>query len=263
MSRLTGLLLVTLLFEFVPNVSAQTELQRARQMLMDLFQQVRESAEAALREKRQPEFSLKDYNQRLLQVQSRINDGIMSALNRHPAPSAEELQSEMREAVGLGITAENKASAFSFQKSNQKLYVVAYALGALVANSQSWIGVFGSPGDGKPYSLLASVDNSLPDKTIAIQPLGRSGKSGLTFLAHGINWGDAHNRLTLIAYTLDGNKLKVIWSRADLPQGEVKVRDGKIELNFLSSPLGPGHKSVHPLAETWRVTPAGIRLESK
>jgi hypothetical protein len=231
-------------------------------MLMGLSHQIREGAEAARKEKKQPEFSWKEYDRSLGGIQGVINEGIITALNREVRPSGEELQNELREAVGLDINAKNKAAAFSFETPTQKLYIVAYALGTLVANSRSWVGVFGPQGHGRRYALLASVENSLPDKTIAIQPLGHSGKSGLTFLAYGINWGDAHNRLTVIAYAFGGKTLKAIWSRSDLPQGQLSVQDGSITLNFLSSPLGPGHKSVHSVTEIYRLTSGQIRLES-
>jgi len=262
MSRPMGWLALALLLTVATCVSAQTELERARQMLLEFDQQVHESAEAARREGRQPEFRWEGYNRRLLQVQGLINQGIVSALDRQPRPSGQELQNELREVVSLGVGPETKAGAFSFQTATRKLYVVAYALGVLAANSRSWIGVFGCQGEGKACGLLASVENSLPDKTIAVQPLSHPGEPGLTFLAYGINWGDAHNRLTVIAYSFAGQKLKAIWSHADLPQGQVKVRDGKIELDFLSSPLGPGYRSVHAVTEVYRLTSAGVRLES-
>lgn len=262
MSRPMGWLAIALLLTGATSVFAQTELQRARQMLLGLHQQVHESAEAALKEGRQPQFSWEDYNRRLLQVQGLVNQGIGSALNRQPRPSGQELQDELRDVVGLGVGPENKASAFSFQTAARKVYVVAYALGVGPTDSRSWIGVFGCQGEGKPCGLLASVENSLADKTIAVQPLSHPGEPGLTFLAYGINWGDAHNRLTVLAYSLADQKLKAIWSRADLPQGQLKVRDGKIKLDFLSSPLGPGYTSVHAVTEVYRLTSAGVRLES-
>ena len=229
-------------------------------MLTDLARQVRESAEIAHKEDRQPKFSWEDYNRRLLQVQGLINQGIVSALNRQPRPSEGELQNELEEVVGLGVNPENKASAFSFQTAAGKLYVVAYELGVLVTNSRSWIGVLGSPAEGKPCVVLASVENSLPNKTIAVRPLSQPGDSELTFLAYGINWGDAHNRLTVIAYSFTGEKLRAIWSRTDLPEGQVRVVDGKIDLTYLSALTGAGDKSVRSIAQTYRLTPAGIKL---
>lgn len=262
MCRRIASLAVVLLLSIGASLCAQTELQQARQMLQELYQQVREAAEARLREGRQPEYTWQDYNRRLLQIQGLINQGIVSALNQQPRPSGGELERELRYVLGAGIPAETKASAFSFHMASHELYVVAYALGIGATSTRSWIGVFGPPGLGNAYALLASVENSLPDKTIALQPLYHPPEQGLTFLAYGFNWGDAHNRLTVIGYSFDGEKLESVWSKPDLPQGQISVEGKRISLVFLSSALGPGY-DVREITEIYRVTSSGMRLERR
>jgi len=240
----------------------QTELQQARQMVQEIYRKVAEWAEAT-KEGRQPDYTLEDYDRWLLEVQSVSNQGIASTLNQQPRPSAQELENDLRRVVSPKFAAETQASVFSSHTATRTLYVVAYGLGAFATSTRSWIGVFGPEGDGKPYSLLASVENTLPDKTIALEPLSHPGAEGVTFLAYGINWGDAHNRLTVIAYSFKGGELKPMWSRVELPQGQIKVEEGKIKLVFLSSPLGPGYKSVHQVTEIYRIGSSGIRLEKR
>ncbi|MGH9862041.1 MAG: hypothetical protein ACRD35_01310, partial [Candidatus Acidiferrales bacterium] len=263
MPRRIASLAVALVLSISTSLCAQTELQRAGQMLQELYQQVHVAAEATLREGRQPEYTWQDYNRRLLPIQAVVNQGIVSALNRQPRPSAQDLENELRDVLGFRNPDAQLASAFSFQTSSRKVYVAAYALGIGATSTRSWIGVFGPLGLGNPYALLASVENSLPDKIIALHPLNDPEEQGLTFLAYGINWGDAHNRLTVIAYSFDGHKLKPIWSRADLPQGQIRVEGTKIKLTFLSSLLGPGYKSVREITEIYRVTSSSIELEKR
>lgn len=232
------------------------DFKRAQQMLHDLLQEGRGIAGNAQRPKLSPD----DYSRRLLAIQSEVNRGIAAVLNANPHPPAEELQAELRNTLGSGKDDPYVAAAVWFPQASGKVYVVAYQLLGGIASSRSWVGVFGSSNGGRGWRLEAAVDNSLPNKTIALQPLNYPGQRGITFLAYGINWGDAHNRLTVLAYSFDGGKLQSVWSRADLPNGEVKAEGGSIELKFLNSMLGPGYKSVRRVSEVYRVTPAGVIL---
>ncbi|MEE8199625.1 MAG: hypothetical protein V3R29_00515, partial [Candidatus Acidoferrales bacterium] len=83
-------------------------------MVQEIFAHVKEEAEASLKEGRQPDYTLQDYNRWLLEVQGVISEGIVSALNQQPRPSAQELENELRNVVSPARD-KNKASAFSFQ----------------------------------------------------------------------------------------------------------------------------------------------------
>ncbi|MGA2629123.1 MAG: hypothetical protein ABSG54_02820 [Terriglobia bacterium] len=253
-----GTFVALVLFLGTPLSFAGSELERARQMLQQLE---RDRSEAG---KTHRQFTADEIEQRLIRIQRVVNQGILSLLNQTSPPARGQLEKSLWRMQGIpeGSTGPGLASVLSNETSGRRVFVVAYTLVGAIAMSRSWIGVFGSDESGGPFEVLASADNTLPNKTVAVELLGTPRRKGLVLLAYGVNWGDAHNRLTVIAYSFSGRRLEPIWSRADLPQGEVKTEDDKIKLTFLSSPLGPGHKSVHSVTQIYRHTPAGIRLES-
>ncbi len=236
-------------------LSAQNEFVRTRDMLQELGSE----RSAAVKSGQAAKFTTAYLDRRLSMIGDVLNGELGSALGGGAAPSCEALLEGLRGSLGFrGEPDPNVASVLCLSHNSGTYYVVAYALTAAATYSRSWVGVFGPSGTGHHNQLLASVDNTLPDKTVALArlPDGESGEA--RFLAYGVNWGDPHGRLTVIAYRLVGQKLKATWSRTDLPEGQVTVEDGNIGLTFLSSALGPGYKSVHLIKESYRVTAGGI-----
>ncbi len=235
----------------------QYRLEQAGRMLQELDQERMEAAKAGTGAK----FNFVYINRRLTEIETSLNSGLALTLRSPDRPSCDALQDQLRHSLGYrGEPDPNVASVLCLPNARVAYYVVAYALTCGATFSRSWIGLFGPPPDGTSFGLLASAENTLPNKTVALVGL-RPGVGGrLTFLAYGINWGDAHNRLTLIAYCYTGKRLNPVWSRADLPEGQLKVDGAKIELTYLSSPLGPGQSSVRSVTQTYRLTPAGIEL---
>jgi hypothetical protein len=237
----------------VPSV-ANAQLTRAAQILQDLR---REESEAS-KNKSQAKFTPQYISARLFQVEPFISQGILSLLNQTPPVRPAELARQLAEMQEGG---NDVASAFGCTANGRTTYIVAYALAGSVTFSRSWIGAFGPPATGGGNKLLASTDNSLPDKSVKVQPLNCAGEGGLTFLASGVNWGDAHNRLTAIVYALRDRRLRVVWSRADLPEGQAYVAQRRIVLTFETS-LARLQKGNRQRTETYRLTPSGMKLET-
>jgi hypothetical protein len=191
-----------------------------------------------------------------------LNAELGSALSGETVPNCGSLQQDLRRSLGVGGEPDpNVASVLCIRRDTGTYEVVTYALAAAAIYSRSWLGVFGPSAMGHHNQLLASVDNPLPGKTVALAGLPDGEGGAVRFLAYGINWGDAHNRLTVLAYQLRARRLEAVWSRTDLAEGQVKVEGGKIHLSFVNSALGPGHQSVHIMKESYRVTSVGIRLQ--
>lgn len=257
MFKRIGLLVAAVVVGVSTSSFARTEFQRATQMLEVFSRELHEASE----QRDLTRFTPKEYNRRLGLIEAAFNQGIVSALNGRTSPSAGELESELRHALSPNGPDPNVASVFTCELSARSLYVVGYALGVGAIASRSWIGVIASQGNGKPSEVLAGVEDSLANKTVAIQPLGSGAQGGLTFLAYGINWGDPHSHLTVTAYAFDGHSLKTLLTRPDLTQGQVKVEGGRIELTFLPFAQGPGYRPLPVRREVYRVTPSGIKLE--
>lgn len=78
-------------------------------------------------------------------------------------------------------------------------------------------------------------------------------------LVYGTNWGDAHNRLNVIAYSFGPHKLEEIWSRTALPGGHIEIGPGGFELSFYTT-LDNFQRTER--TETYLVTKGGIHLRS-
>jgi len=236
---------------------AGTEFQRASHMLEAFSAELREAAE----ERDAAKFPPKEYNRRLSMIEAAVNQAIVSAVNARSRPSAGELDDELRHALSPREADTNLASVLACEFSGRSYYVVAYALAVGAIASRSWIGVVGPREDGKPYEVLASVEDSLADKTVAIQSVGSVGNGAPTFLAYGTNWGDPHSHLTVILYRFDGHALNALLTRPLLTQGQVKVEGDKLQLTFLTVARGPGYPPAPERTEIYRLTASGIKLE--
>jgi len=252
-----GLFLIGLLLGVSISYPVETQLQRANRMLHEFWQEVREASE----QRDLARFTPQEYTQRLTIIENVVNQGILSAVKQPLRPSAGELEMELRAELSLHAPMPELASVFTHQTAGRKLYVVAYALSVSATGSRSWIGVVGSRGTGKPNEVLADVENSLANKTVAIQPLSPAGDGTLTFLARGIGWGDPHRHLTAIVYSFDGHKLIPLLTRSDLTEGEVKSEGARIELRFLTVARGPGYPPSPVRTEIYRLAASGIKLE--
>ncbi|MFB3815951.1 MAG: hypothetical protein ACE14L_17745 [Terriglobales bacterium] len=238
----------------------QGDLSRARQMLHAFHEERQQAAETGT----SSEFTIDYIDGRLKTIEAELNSALASMLAGPARPACGDVQEDLRSALGHeGHADPNVASAVCIEREGKVYYVVGYSLAGAATYSRSWIGVFGPSVPGGQYRMLSAVDNSLPSKTIALWPKPLQMDDKIVVLAYGVNWGDAHNRLTVIAYSFDGHTLNPIWSRSDLPQGQIKIEGRKIKLTFLSSLLGPGYKSVHEIRETYRVTSSGITLEKR
>lgn len=239
----------------------QTSLREAQQMLQDLDEERRKAATTTTASST---FTPSYLDGRLAAVEVAVNSGLLSMLNASPPPSCSVLEQDLRAALGPGGQANPSLASTQCVRWNGSIYyVVGYALSGAATYSRSWIGVFAGTPLGGTYRLLGSAENTLPNKTLSVKLLPRPVNGKLSFLAYGINWGDAHNRLAVIAYSLGEGKLEPVWSQEDLSQGQVKVQGDKIELTFLNSPFGPGYQSVHEISETYDVTDSGIKLEKR
>lgn len=261
--RTGGMLTSFLLPSIVPGPplpNAQTSLREAQQMLQNLDEERRKAAGTTASSTFSPSY----LDERLAAIEAIINSGLLSMLNASQPPSCEILERDLRTALGHGGEANpSLASAQCVRWNGSVYYVVGYALPGAATYSRSWIGVFASTPLGSTYRLVGSAENTLPNKTLAVKVLTGGVNRKLSFLAYGINWGDAHNRLTVIAYSLSEGKLEPLWSQEDLSQGQVRVQGDTIGLTFLNSPLGPGYESVHEISETYDVTDSGIKLEKR
>lgn len=250
-------LCMVLAFLAPPVCAAQGDLHRAQEMLQSLDAERAAAATTTASSK----FTQDYLDKRLATIAAEVNIGLLSSLNAQPPPACGDVEEELRSALGYGGRPDPRVAGVVCTRWNGSVYfVIGYELAGAITYSRSWIGVFAPSASGGRYQLLAAAENSLPSRTLALLPLPLPIKGKLSFLAYGTNWGDPHNRLTVIAYSLRESKLEPIWSRSDLSQGELKIEGGRIKLTFLSSPLGPGYKSVHEIAEAYEVTSSGIKL---
>ncbi|MFQ5663803.1 MAG: hypothetical protein ACE5HL_08225 [Terriglobia bacterium] len=250
-----GKLLVAaaLLFAFTPSLAAQAELDSASLLLQQLHRDLIEAKKA------HKAFSRQKIRSRLAQIETPINEGILSLLNQPTRASKEQLEEKLGRVVAwCGYPQPESITVLSWGEKDHPVYVVAYTMPFCysVIDGRSFIGVFGPQIGG--YVLLASVEDPLPDRYIRLLALNIPGVHRVAFLAYGTRWGDAHTRLTAIAYVFDGKQLKSIWSRRDVPRGELKLEQGTIVLYSVNDMVRPWQERT----EVYRITPKGIELET-
>jgi hypothetical protein len=125
-----------------------------------------------------------------------------------------------------------------------------------VSCSHAWIGLLGKK-SGR-YHILSGLDDSFDGRSLHVTPLAPTEDGQNRFLIYGTNWGDAHSRLTAIAYVVDDAKIRKFWARVDLPQGSVKVADTRISLTFLTALTPPWKEKT----EVYQVQPGNeIKLQ--
>jgi hypothetical protein len=183
-------------------------------------------------------------------VSKLVNLGLLNLLNNGLVRSPEDLRVKIDEALETG----NVTPAFVFPLQNRS-YVIIYNVLFCSTCSRSWIGMF-SPQGGK-YAIVASLEDSLPDQSIRAVSLSAS-DNGTRFIVYGTNWGDAHNRLSVVAYLVEGDKVRDFWSRSGLPQGAAQIGEGMMELSFFTSLRPPWTRRK----ETYSLGRESIRLQS-
>jgi hypothetical protein len=194
-------------------------------------------------------------------IQAHASRGVLALLNSANPPSTEHLQEALR--LGLSATDEpqsGNASVLKFMEPTNPLYVVAYAVGFCAVCSRSRLEVIGIRRGS--YQDIAVIEDPLPNRSLALLPLDLLRGGRIRFLADGVNWGDPHGRLTVIAYAFDGVRLNNSWSRADLPQGMVRVQGDRILLSYLTSLAPPWRTPSKEKTDVYRLTDGAIELQT-
>jgi len=164
-----------------------------------------------------------------------LKKGVLELLNLPARHTADELSAKLRTTLQVIPQDQYQPEVFVFPLALHQAdsYLVAYNVSYCASCSYAWIGVVGRK-DGR-YSILSEEDHSFANKTLHVAPLGVTDRGAARFLIYGTNWGDAHNRLSLVAYVLDDGRLRRFWARTDLPQGSIRVTPTRISLSFLTA----------------------------
>ena len=203
---------------------------------------------------------MKEVNSFLPREQQLIEEGILDDLNQTQEPSAQQLEERLRHTLtSTNETQTGSAAVVTAAGAEGTLYVVVYAVPWCAVCSFSSMDVFGPIGGH--YKLLARVDDPLPNRSVALLSLGPKAHGEFRFLVQGTNWGDPHERLTVIVYAFDDYRVTSIWSRANLPDGEVRVVKGTVVLTFHARVDTPGRPPSKIRTEVYRVTGEGVQLE--
>lgn len=243
--------LVAAFFILSPWTQAQSEFDKAHALLKDLSQvQQQKRDEANVR--RLAELM----NSVPLQTQRLLSAGIVRLLNSPGAHSVSEIHAKLVSALQLDLSSEFQPEVFvfAFPIGRPTTYIIAFNIVYCVTCSRDWIGVVGRE-DGV-FQTLASEDNGFPNQSLSVTMLQSPGQGKTRFLVHGTNWGDAHSRMSVVAYRFGGYELARIWSRVDLPQGTIKITPTEITLSFLTALVPPWNERT----ETYAILPEEIQL---
>lgn len=168
-------------------------------------------------------------------TQTVLRDGILAVLNSPGNHSAGEVRQKLSAALQIVPPDEYQPEVFAFRftTEQQALYLIAYNVPYCASCSSAWIGLVGKRGGH--YEVLSEEGKEFAGKSLHVASLAESEARAARFLVYGTNLGDAHNRLTAMAYEVHDTRLRSIWTRADLPQGSVEVSPARISLTFLTT----------------------------
>jgi hypothetical protein len=113
---------------------------------------------------------------------------------------------------------------------------------------------------------LAAVTNFVPQADLNYAFLPDSSSGDFRFIVYGYILGKSQPRLSAIAYSFDGKRLKDLWEKKDVYDGKITVTPQSVTIRYLvedeyvqatqQNQLPPGHEAIY------RVTPQGLALET-
>ena len=236
LNRLTALGITTLcLVALTPPAQAQRQFSEAKQALDRLWEDRRSATTPAARKEIATEM-----NTTSLRVQQLTIEGVISALNQSPPPSAHALEMSLRGFLDHSAVTEIHANG-------EDCYVVSFSVPTCAVCSRSWIGIVSQ--QASKFAVSASLENAQPDQNISVNALPNGGSAPLGLLVTAETWGDPHHTLTVYAYRLEQNSLRLFWSRSALLYGTATIRDNKLILTHTRE-LDP---SSNVMTETYAI----------
>jgi hypothetical protein len=189
-------------------------------------------------------------------VEKLLTKGVVELLNTPARHSVDELHQKIAAALQIAPLDQYRPEVFvySVQAGHNDAYLVAYNIVYCVSCSRGWLGLVERTDN--LYHVVSSDDNAFPNRTLDAVVLWPTAEGKPRFLVHGTNWGDAHNRLTVTVYAVDEGRLRILWSLADLPQGNIKVTPTEIIVSYLTALVPPWSERT----ETYAILPGEIKL---
>jgi hypothetical protein len=111
--------------------------------------------------------------------------------------------------------------------------------------------------EGWQLRAKAQADPEFRGSSFFVAPMDAGVPGQVWFLTWRSTFGDTGARLRLRLYMFDGSVVKPLWKRDELIAGTVQVSPRAVVLEYDRK-----YRSADPLnrvAETWRVTPSGLR----
>jgi len=191
------------------------------------------------------------------EVPELLKTGTLELLNSSGIVSSSKIVERISSALFEVPSAKYDPEVFVFPIGSRQgaSYFVGFNVPYCASCSRAWIGLIGKK-NGR-YDVLSEEGKSFDGKSLQVSPLGRNENGNDRFLIYGTNWGDAHSRLSVVAYVVDEAKLRRIWARIDLPQGSIKVTPTEIIVSSLTALVPPWREKT----EVYRILPEQIKLE--
>jgi len=191
-----------------------------------------------------------------------LTEFILSQLNQTPSVSGGVLARRLRAVLGeYVVTEEETNTPYASQQTlgASPVLVTAYLLyrgGAGAPNTKAVVQVFVRR--GAEYSVVGQVGDEFDGHGLFLNQVRAWPDAELWYLAQGVRFGASHRNLTVVLYSFDGQKLRPIWQKYDLPGGEVNITDRGIELKYLD--IGRYRKGTPPYfrTEKFRFAQSGL-----
>jgi hypothetical protein len=211
--------------------------------------------------KQLPGLMLEDAGPITGQIQQLVVDH-MSEWMANRTPTDVETRCELENVFSLlHYPLEGLPKTFAQPWKGQIIIGAGYTLGWTDFDRQNVVAIFASSA-GK--SQLVTITNFVPRTDLNYEMLPQLAWEDLRFFIYGFRLGKSQQRLSVVLYSFDGQKLKSLWENRDVYDGKIEFLKDKLILRYLKEDeyvqaVEAKRKPPRHLA-TYQLTPAGIQL---
>jgi len=157
---------------------------------------------------------------------------------------------------GNGWDGTNTPFADLFSLNGDQCLAAAYAImegGEGIPDSQSFLDFYVKRSNESKLQAVTGSEFRSSTFFVSSIPAGLAGESW--FLAWGVHIGNTRGKLSIRLYAFDGDKVRVVWKRDELPYGQVEISGSIVTLDYvkdLDRDVARTHEVLH-------IAPDGLR----
>jgi hypothetical protein len=191
-----------------------------------------------------------------------ITDYLLLRLDEDPALSAECLTQELRGILGaysLPKHVTHSPYVGHHRWEGGESYVVAYLInrgGVGAPDSKAVIQLYSKL--GRRFVLSDETSAGFDRHTLFIRGIQARRENESWYLFYGTRFGDSQNTMRVTLHAVDSKRIRQLWSRSDLPRGEITLENGFLSLKYLDIRRYQEARPPYFKVETYRFAENGL-----